>query len=851
MADLDEILGNADTSSLIKRIESGLSSLTGPAYFDGLAERLHNLLGAEYILVCELMENARSGRTFRSLVFLEPSRQTRSICYPALSTPCERTVDEKEYVCESGVAALFPEDLILKEWGAESYYGLAVKNGTGVIQGHIALLFTTPVSGLRGLGPLLKPFLQRISSETQRLRNELHLKLYRDIVSYASDMIAVIETDMTYQVVNPAYCRTFNKTPEQLLGKSPLEVFDVTVFETVIKPILEKAFSGKPQNWTGLLATPGQPGPFIHARVSPMIAPDGQISGALICANDVSALKQSQLEQQQRADILECITHNATLSDQLLQITTAIQALTGGRSAIWYRNPGKTSWEHGAHSGFSESVWQLIEQNYRPQSECSDCTDDTNISSASPELLETVRTPLWNPVALELAGHALTYCCIAPVCTDNHSLLAEIIVFCGHDDPTGSMVNTLNSVIPLTAIAIEQYHDRSNREQLEQQLRQAQKMEAIGQLTGGIAHDFNNILGSILGFAGLASVRCKDSDDEKLGLYLKEITHAGERARDLINQMLTYSRSGLHSPVPLALAPLIGGTLSLLRPMIPASIEFRMNIESSDLQVFADPAQLEQVIMNLCINSRDAIAERGNITLGLRESDLENSVCMSCHSGFEGRHVELTIRDDGKGIPRQHFEHIFEPFFTTKEIGKGSGMGLPMVHGIVHEYGGHICVESDHSGYTEVKLCFPPYSMSVAVADTGEPGHSSPEPPMEQRTRKILIVDDEEALILFYRELLTGAGFDVLHATTGKKALDQFNQQPHAIDMVITDMTMPEMSGLELARAVYQFRPDVPVILCTGFTINSELASEPSVRRFLRKPVTRNDLLGAVAEIIS
>ena len=250
--------------------------------------------------------------------------------------------------------------------------------------------------------------------------------------------------------------------------------------------------------------------------------------------------------------------------------------------------------------------------------------------------------------------------------------------------------------------------DITEREQLYAQLQQAQKMEAIGHLTGGIAHDFNNMLASIMGFTQLAMDLSEDFENEKLNEYLQEVNQAGERARDLIAQMLSFSRRDNEKELlPLKLPILIKEIVTMLRPMLPSSIGIDYKLDGEVPMVKADPVKIHQVLMNLCINARDALEGHGKITLCLSLTSLDKGICSSCHNPVDGEFVEIIITDDGSGIKKKHLNKIFDPFFTTKEVGKGTGMGLSVVHGIMHDHHGHIILESKPGKGTKFRLLFP------------------------------------------------------------------------------------------------------------------------------------------------
>ena len=245
------------------------------------------------------------------------------------------------------------------------------------------------------------------------------------------------------------------------------------------------------------------------------------------------------------------------------------------------------------------------------------------------------------------------------------------------------------------------------RAQLEAQLRQAQKMEAIGHLTGGIAHDFNNILQGIMGNLALASERQAELKDAQLGKYLDRAQHSARRARELIAQMLTFSRGQRGKRSPVALPELVRDACKLLRSTLPSTIDLRLSLEDALPPLDLDPVQVEQVVLNLCINARDAMRGTGAIRIGLRHHERIHAVCASCRQRVDGSYIELSVRDTGPGITPDVMERMFEPFFSTKDVGRGSGMGLSLAHGIVHEHGGHILVDSLPNERTKFRVLLP------------------------------------------------------------------------------------------------------------------------------------------------
>ena len=378
---------------------------------------------------------------------------------------------------------------------------------------------------------------------------------------------------------------------------------------------------------------------------------------------------------------------------------------------------------------------------------------------------------------------------------------------------------------------------------LESQLRQAQKMEAIGHLTGGIAHDFNNILTSVMGYVGLAAERDSAVADPKLGGYLEQALHASRRARDLIQQMLVFSRGQRGERRAIGLPALVDESAQLLRSTLPSSLELATELERSLPSVLADRVQLDQVLLNLAINARDAMAGAGRLTIRLHPSRVHDVVCSSCRKHVSGAFVELAVSDTGQGIGPEVIDRMFEPFFSTKEVGKGSGMGLAMVHGIVHDHGGHILVESVAGRGSTFRVLLPP----MPVDADGAAAPSGGQPIVAARSRlsgHVLVVDDEESVAGYMKELLETWGLGVTAAATPARALDLFRRSPQRFDLVVTDLTMPGMTGLEVARAIAAVDASVPIILVTGYAegVTQERLAAANVSALVRKPIEPDPL---------
>jgi PAS domain S-box-containing protein len=382
------------------------------------------------------------------------------------------------------------------------------------------------------------------------------------------------------------------------------------------------------------------------------------------------------------------------------------------------------------------------------------------------------------------------------------------------------------------------------KEKLEVQLRQAQKMEAIGTLAGGIAHDFNNILSVIIGNSELLALRDEASPSLREGV--EQILTAAQRAKQLVSQILTFSRQGEQEKLLVNLKPVVKETLGFLRASLPATIQLRHFIAPDAGVIVADPTQMQQVLMNLCTNAAHAMeAQGGVLKIDLGNVTIDKADGSRDPGAAPGNYLVLTVSDTGQGMDPRVQARIFDPYFTTKEPGKGTGLGLSVVHGIVRSHGGAIRVFSEVGKGTTFKV-FLPRAEGVEAA---RPKTSRVLP---RGTEKILLVDDEAGLAELGKRMLGLLGYQVEARTSPVAALEVFRAGPDTFDAVITDMTMPHLTGWSLAREILAIRPEIPIILCTGFSdqANEEKARSAGIRAFLFKPLIMQELATAVREAI-
>ncbi len=386
-------------------------------------------------------------------------------------------------------------------------------------------------------------------------------------------------------------------------------------------------------------------------------------------------------------------------------------------------------------------------------------------------------------------------------------------------------------------------YDITERRQIEETLRQNQKMEAIGTLAGGIAHDFNNVLGIIIGYTELA---ISDLDEESPShMDMQQVLDSAHRAKELVKQILTFSRKSSEEKKPVQISSILKEEARLLHSTLPRTIEIKQNINDEEGMVNADITKMHQVVMNLCTNAAHAMEEKeGVLEISLSSMEVTPFTAKEFNDVSPGPYMVIEIRDNGTGIDSKILPRIFEPFFTTKEEGKGTGMGLAVVHGIVKDHGGAVFVDSRVGKGTRFTVLLPKVFS----------GHVSETVSIESPKGKgrILVVDDEIMLMKLEKKVLSSLGYDVTAVNSSIDALKLCRESPEEFDLVLTDQSMPHMTGYQLARKILEENPLMPVILCTGYSdsITQEKISSAGIRALLHKPVNRVDLAVKISQAL-
>jgi signal transduction histidine kinase len=400
-------------------------------------------------------------------------------------------------------------------------------------------------------------------------------------------------------------------------------------------------------------------------------------------------------------------------------------------------------------------------------------------------------------------------------------------------------------LLPAIRRELEDAETRRQHKRSEQKLRQLEKFEAIGKLAGGIAHDFNNVIGAIMGWAELGEEEV--AEGSRAHTFFVQIREQSERAGRLTRQLLAYARRQVLTPRNINLNDIVGEAMALLQRVIGEQIEVKTLLASDLHTTKADPAQVEQVLLNLCFNARDAMPDGGRLVIETRNTDLDDAYCLGNGSVSPGRYVQLSVSDSGVGMDAATMERMFEPFFTTKDKSKGTGLGLATAFGIAKQHLGHIDVYSEVGKGSIFRVYLP------ATEDSAETRVAIEEVPVRGGTETILLAEDHEGLRQMSHEVLTGLGYSIVLARDGREAVEKFEANPQKFSLLVLDVVMPRLSGLDALERIRGINPKIPVIFTSGYSEESQILSSlvsSGVAQLLQKPYPPKDLARKIRDIL-
>ena len=606
---------------------------------------------------------------------------------------------------------------------------------------------------------------------------------YHTLIERMGEGLIQVDDDDIIRFVNPQVCRMLGYAEGELLGRHAGTLLNCAEDQPAMIERNRKRTQGISEGYEIQLRKKSGELLWVHNTATPVTTPDGHTAGSMAIIADITERKlaEAQVRDSERLyhSLVETLPQNIFRKDLAGRFTFANRACC----QLLGRN-------------LDEIVGRTDLDFFPAQQAAAYRADDLRVIHSGTVLsqVEKQQTP------------------------DGQSLFVQVVKAPLRDAQGG--VSGVQGI----------FWDVTQERRLEAQLRESQKMEAIGQLAGGIAHDFNNILAAIIGNTELIQMG-QPLDPANLSC-LDSIKAASQRAADLVRQILAFSRRQDQARLPIQLHTVVREAVKLLRATVPTTIEFRTDLAKAPT-VLADASQVHQVVMNLCTNAAHAMKDRpGVLTVELAETEVDDAFAQAHADLRPGRYVRLRVADNGIGMSQATLAHIFEPFFTTKALGEGTGLGLSVVHGIIKNHDGTLTVQSQLGEGTTFDLYFPVFEAEVAEPAAGaEPlpcGHGE----------RILFVDDEESLALLGENILKRLGYQVTVRSSVMDALALFREQPDAWDLVITDLNMPVMNGTTFAWKLLELRPDLKIILTTGYsaTLTSETAQEQGFRALLPKP---------------
>ena len=617
----------------------------------------------------------------------------------------------------------------------------------------------------------------------------------------------------------------------------------------------------------------GNKGAWIFAKAAPLHDQDGNIVGAIESIRDITKRKLAETYGDISREVLHILNEPGGLRNAIQRVLATIKTRTGF-DAVGIRLQEGEDYPYFVQEGFAADFLRTENSLMARTTDggiCRDQDGNVRLECTCGLVLSGMidpTNPLFTPggscwtndstLLLDIPSNEdprfhprnqcihENYASFALVPIRDQERIVGLMQFnnCRKETFSLSIIEHLESIATHLGAALIRKQTEEDTKALQLQLLQAQKMEAIGTLAGGIAHDFNNILGAIFGYTEIA-IDCIPPESNATR-HLGRVLKASERAATLVKQILAFSRQANIERIPLKPSHIVKEATKLLRPSLPSTITINQKVDAASRSILADPTQVQQILMNLCTNAFHAMEQTGGtLEIALEERTLAQAELPLRSDIKPGTFVLLSVRDTGPGIPQAIREKIFDPYFTTKEPGKGTGMGLAITLGIITSYGGFVSCESEIGQGTIFEIFFPTIDREVV-------SEVKPIEVVLPGTEHILLVDDEEMLAELGKAMLERLGYAVTMRTSSLDAWALFQSKPERFDAVITDQTMPDMTGIDLARQMLRLRPDLPIILCTGYSnlITEAKAKDYGVKGFIMKPMTKGDISALLRKVL-
>jgi len=781
---LEDISDEKRRLDAVRAVTEEMGALTGEAFLHQLVLHLTRALQVEHALVGTLDPSGRD--RVRTAAVASRGQIVDNFTYDLAGTPCANVIGQRLCLYDRGVQSLFPEDVLLAEIGVESYMGMPLNGSGGRPLGILVVLGSQPLRYPEIAEGLLRMFAGRAAAELERQHAEEALRAseerYREMFENANALVYTHDFQGNLTSANRMAMEVTGYSKEDLPGLNMAQVVAPEHLELARQMIARKLRDQQPTLYPlDLIAKDGRRTPVMMS--TRLIMEDGKPVGVQGIAVDISERRRAEealrASEERYRLLFESNPHPMWIYDR-----ETLRFLEVNDAAV-------------RHYGYTrEEFLAMTIEDIRPEEKAPRLAARSGVWSH--------RTKKGQVIEVEVVS-------------------AEIVV-------GGRSARVVLA------------DDVTERRRLEEELRQSQKMEAVGRLAGGIAHDFNNLLTAITGYSELLLEGMPPQDSRRA--EVEQIRKAGKRAASLTRQLLAFSRKQMMQLQVLDLNRVAGEMEKVLGRVIGENIRLESNKVVSPAWVKADVAQLEQVILNLVLNARDAMPCGG--TLRLETSLMEVGAGQRLAGLGPGRYVELRVSDTGEGMDVATQARLFEPFFTTKAVGKGTGLGLSMVYGIVKQSGGDIEVSSEPGRGTTFRIFLP----QAAPHEEAPPAEAPARPEVGRGT--VLVVEDEARVRALVQEVLEGRGYRVLAVGSGREAEDLRREQPERVDLLLTDVVLPGMSGPELFQRLAEDNPDLRVVFMSGYADEAMTGYSEVVRRerFLSKPFTVDRLVRKVAEVM-
>lgn len=688
---------------------------------------------------------------------------------------------------------------------------------------------------------LLFEEVQKELSERKQAQEELRDKEAQlQLIADATPVLLTrISRDLRYLFVNHAFAEMLGHNPEEIVGKPVVEVIGKQAFET-IRPYVERVLQGERVEYEREIDYQNSGPRFMHVTYIPERNGQGEVVGWLASILNITERKQAQeklRESEERyREIVETANEGIATHEPdgtIIYVNQRMAEILGyspdeiiGTLSLDFVDDEEREKVIKAQESIKQQGSFNIERRLH-RKDGSIVWTSANISSRR-----------------DRNSNFLGYLAIHTDITERKKAEEELRTYReGLEELVHERTLELEEKNRMLSEEIaERKRAEEEKHKLEAQLIQAQKLEALGSLAGGIAHDMNNILYPIV--INTETLLDEASPGTQAHEMLSQTLESAYRQRDLVKQILAFSKRSMQMFNPISIVPLLEHTLKFIRSTTPSSIEIKHSFNAPIDTIMGDPTQIQQVIMNLCKNAADAIdTQKGIIEISISNVHLEENPAMP--EMKSGKYLELIVQDTGQGIPPDMIDQVFDPYFTTKSVGKGSGLGLSVVYGIVQKHGGAITVTSTVGEGSR-------FTVHLPLIDQGARAHAQAVAGQDTSRKKILFIDDENTVVSTITRALERAGYDVVGLTDAQEALGLFLEDPSAFDLVITDMTMPVMTGIELGRKIKEASPEIPIILCTGFSdiISTQEAKDKCFTGLLTKPAGIRELKEAIRQAL-